>query len=276
MPFFVYTIKNNQDSHEPYFGDIIPKINGDQYDDPISDTTIINKVFRQTYYYDCDPSILDQKQLNTFQELLNSPTNYIKNEHNYIHENDKQKIIDLNKQLFRPMNKDKFKNFIIQLHKGHSKAMKYGIYFSLINASDEDNFKEILLSRLGNIRPTAKYYIYYIELPKLLEYVLTIKQRESLLSSLIYININWNKGNFSNTTVKLDNNTVEQFISQITPRHYTSEAELICQIPIPITQFKIIEYNPTSTDQITQYRNKYIKYKYKYSQLKKQIDTKAV
>jgi hypothetical protein len=170
------------------------------------------------------------------------------------------------------MNKDIFKNFIIGLHKGHGKTMKYGIYFSLINASDEDNFKEILLSRLGNIRPSAKYYIYYTELSKLLEYVLTIKQRESLLSPLIYINTNWNKGNFSDSTVKLDDNTVQQFISQITQRHYTSESELICQIPIPITQFKILKYNPTSIDQITQYMNKYIKYKYKYNKLKNIIN----
>jgi len=273
MQLFVYTIKNNDDNHDSYFGDIIPKINGDQYDDmQLSNDKIINKVFRQTYYYDCDPNILRAKQLNTFQELLNIPSNYIKTEPNYIHNADKQKIIDLNTQLFTQMNKDIFKNFIIGLHKGHGKTMKYGIYFSLINASDEDNFKEILLSRLGNITPSAKYYIYYTELSKLLEYVLTIKQRESLLSPLIYINTNWNKGNFTDSTVKLDYNTVQQFISQITQRHYTSEAELICQIPIPITQFKILEYNPSSTDQITQYRNKYIKYKYKYNKLKNIIN----
>ena len=33
MPIFIYTLKNNNDSHTPYFGDIIPKLFGYQYDE---------------------------------------------------------------------------------------------------------------------------------------------------------------------------------------------------------------------------------------------------
>jgi hypothetical protein len=268
MPIFVYTLKNNDDNHESYFGDIIPKINGEAYDIDITDESIINKVYRQTYYYDCDSEILEEKQLNTFQELLNIPSNYINTEDNYIHNADKQKIINFNRQLFTEMNKITFKQFIIGLHKGHGRTMKYGIYFSLINALNEENFKEILLTRLRNISPRAKYYVYYIELSKLLEYVINIKQLELLLSPLIYINTQWNKGIYMDTTIKLNDFTSDEFISQITPPFYSSDAELICQIPVPITHFKILMYNPTSTDQMTQYRNKYIKYKYKYNKLK--------
>ena len=214
----------------------------------------------------------------------------------YFSDEDIEKIIKMNLELYTYKNKDDFIFFIKHLLCGDPN-MKYGIYFAIIEAIDDDDFKNKIAKIDYDIDETI---IYYTPLKNLLEHVNKIKKEHKFNSNLIYLNDGWNFGikNYQiidkNNNIKIsttidmtnlenDELDINSFINNIDKfcenkdQKIISGFEVVCQIPLPNNKiFKsitcqnktIISNNQNGGSANNHYMNKYLKYKKKYNDIK--------
>lgn len=128
--------------------------------------------------------------------------------------------------------------------------MAYGLYFSLLYASDDLDFVS-KFDRLENPMGVNQRIVYYTELDDLLGHAVQLDQTEHFKSPLLYINRNWTYGWMDDSTVLLKNrrkatlerSDADNFKKIIAEKYPDISAdrnaqELVCQFPLPTTLFK--------------------------------------
>lgn len=265
---YIYSVRRARRNKKTEYIGLIPKL----FTDGTTKTNKPDFNFREKYQQ-CIKFIKD-KNLRQFSEksyfyiifnlLLNDERNILKKSR-YIDEDDIEKIIKLNLEIFEKENfgggEDKFMEFFTHLYLAHGDekfAMEYGLYYSMLKANDDEEF----LEEVRKIRPCVckgdkndeanERIIYYIELNKLLNHIDKIKQENELVSDLCYWNPFWNYGEHADkgdAVVKEKKNEKsiiykkekkEEFINTLKQKSnkLLAQTELICQIPLPIELFE--------------------------------------
>lgn len=210
---YVYTVRDLNDSK--YKG-LIPKL---------FDTYYNLREREAKYKINKDMKLFKLLNYNASQIL-----NYYLNLPNIINF-EQEKIRDLNLENIDDnieTDEDKLE-FVKFLNYAHI-DMNYGIYYSLIYANDDIDFR--LKTYMRNKT------IIYTTLDKLTKICLKMKNYKKLDIPILYLNNSWKYGKIDNETILLEEDS-DEFINKIQNINLRN-AELICQIPLNIKDFNVI------------------------------------
>lgn len=263
---YIFTIRRDRINDSTEYTGLIPKL--------IEEYTQEEKAFETEIVF--NPDIDEQKKY--FKKLLDNKNNILHKSNEYIDNEDIEKIINLNLELYPGFdNNYDFQKFNEHLNRAHY-TMKYGIYFGLKRANNDEEFKNSINEYFGE---GNRRIIYYLKLNELLDYIEKINIRKKFMdyTLLLYLLPGWQYGRIKDDghvlLEKNIDNTInkEKFIRDVhifldNPTIKETDVELICQIPLPKDIF-----NYTYIERIDlAFKRKYLKYKQKYLKLKKLIN----
>jgi len=215
----------------------------------------------------------EMNKLNIYRFLLFEYESEIltKVKFSYINEDNKQHIIDFmnimieQNQLVNSSDELEIDNFITYLLRAHE-DMEYGLYFSFKIARNDDHF----YSQALDVQTPTRDLIYFEEFTNIAQFVFMWKEffmsNETFSMDLLYANQGWQYGAISEDSIIFNQLDLDDFIAQIFQGLDLQEGELICQLPLPYNLFKFMYISKGIP-----FRNKYLKYKKKYLELKKYL-----
>lgn len=259
---YIYTKRRARINNKSQYVGLIPKLFSDNYN---------------TSNYASKSNLMEKYSATSnsdlFLKMLNDPTNELQKAF-YISPNDKQKIIDMNYELFNQMPNENFENLLTHLYRSHN--MQYGLYFSFLYAYDDIDF----MSKFNrSIKPLSEdRIILYTTFDNLLQEIQKINNEKNFdsMTEILYVNNGWQYGEITNTSIKLKKNTdnsldINKFkldVISALPQHkrVISNPELICQIPLRTELFKFFYVNEqhgssNKLEKSLTKTKKYLKYK---------------
>lgn len=230
---FFFTLRDTREGSIAKYSGLLPKLSNEWHD---ADR---GTVFEDIIGHDYETIVSEKSQKDYFRRILNSPNNSLKKSR-YIEQNDINKIIQLNLELFdeNSMTKEEYRSFLEHLYMSHS-SMEYGIYMGARKADSEREFLNSV--RTTFVKDPKQTLLFYINAEKLINYVDEIKNKHRIQSTLMYFNTSWQYGIFEEEegSILYDGNNFYDFICHL--RSFTNEAlrfsETIVQIPLPIELF---------------------------------------
>ena len=197
-----------------------------------------------------------EEKISLFKNLLKNDLNTLNDTVNrgYIHTDDMQKIIKINLEMISKFLEDRpsidhTKKLISHLYEGHKRFyhgkfredMKYGNYFGLMWAKNDQHLKELIAETTrseGKLSNSNQLLVYFTPLEKFLEYINTIHKTYDFKSPLLYVNDSWSYGVIDEDTIilnRFDDGTLDinDFLCFVKSKDINTQFELVCQIPLP-------------------------------------------
>ena len=230
---FFFTLRDTREASIAKYSGLLPKLSNEWHD---ADR---GTVFEDIIGYDYETIVSEKSQKDYFRRILNSPNNSLKKSR-YIEQNDIDKIIQLNLELFdeNSMTKEEYKGFLEHLYMSHS-DMEYGIYMGARKADSEREFLNSVHTTFA--KDPNQTLLFYINAEKLIKHIDQIRNKHRIQSTLMYFNTSWQYGIFegNGTSILYDGNNFYDFMCHL--RSFTNEelrfSETIVQIPLPVELF---------------------------------------
>jgi hypothetical protein len=262
---YIYCIRRSKIDNQQKYVDLIPKLSSEIYNSNKEGEAEYDfiKEIKKKYNYTGD-------KIKLFNNLL---AEYIPNKIENPFDQDAIIKLNLNKFREREYSDEDFDEFLIHLFRAHG-DMKYGLYFTLGFADDDDDFENKFI-KLSGMEDNLSI-IFYTKLMNLLHYLFNILTETLYDMPVLYVNEMWSYGKPNSNTITLNpenkysytDDDFDRFIEQIYKKyngiHIDNNTELICVIPLPTEIFKYF-YVPRGD---RHFKHKYLKYKNKYLNLK--------
>jgi hypothetical protein len=266
---YIYSVRRARINNENLCVDLIPKLFNDIYisSSEININEFIEKI-KKEFNYNNNKKEFIERMLRDEKSLLNQSKKYL----DIL---DYETIIKLNLDLIdENMTEYQFDKLIEHLYRGHD--MEYGLYFTIGFAMNDDDFEDKFIK--VNSENSDLTIVYYTQLNNLLNYIKQIDLEYDFINNILYLNKFWNHGKPLKNTIYLNKseknyttNDIKNFKKKIKKNYSTlnidNETELICKMPLNINLFKSF-YVERGSDI---YKNKYLKYKFKYKELQKKL-----